>query len=94
MDVEGGDMQIGHHHTYALRWYLLFLVDMSMFVDKRATYIDEVYLQYFINLIVIHEYNLEPACIGLLVLEARRELFWKTKQMTRSYTLFMVIYCY
>lgn len=37
--------------------YLFFLVDTSMFVDTSATYIDVVYLKYFINLIAIHEYN-------------------------------------
>lgn len=57
VDVEGDDMQVKHHRTCAWRCYPLFLVDMSMFVDKSATYVDMVYLQYFIDLTAIHEYN-------------------------------------
>ena len=56
-DAEGDDLQVEYHQTCALRCYLLFLIDTSMFVDKSATYIDVVYLQYFIDLTTIHEYN-------------------------------------
>lgn len=57
VDAEGNDMQVEYHQTCALRCYLLFLVDMSIFVDKSVTYINVVYLQYFIDLTTIHEYN-------------------------------------
>lgn len=56
MDAEC-DMQVEHHQTYGLRFYLLFLVGTYMFMDKSATYVDVVYLQYFIDLTTIHEYN-------------------------------------
>ncbi|CAI8618364.1 unnamed protein product [Vicia faba] len=57
MDDEDDDMQIEYHWTCALRCYLFFLVDNSIFMDKSATYVDVVYVKYFIELIVIHNYN-------------------------------------
>lgn len=69
MDVEGDDTQVEHHRTCALRCYLLFLVDTSMFMGKNATLIDVVYLQYFIDLTTIHEYN-KGHMFGLPVLES------------------------
>lgn len=57
MDAEGDNMQIEYHQTCALKCYLLFLVGMSMFLDKSEIYVDVVYLQYFIDLTAIHEYN-------------------------------------
>ncbi|CAL5203488.1 unnamed protein product [Lathyrus oleraceus] len=57
VDAEGDGMQVGYHRTCTLRCYLLFLVDTSIFVDKSVTCVDVVYLQYFIDLTVIHEYN-------------------------------------
>lgn len=35
----------------------MYLVDMSIFVDKSATYINVVYLSYFIDLERFHEFN-------------------------------------
>ena len=57
VDAEGDDMHVVYHRHCALRCYLLFLVGTSMFVDKSATYIDVIYLKYFIDLRMIHEYN-------------------------------------
>lgn len=57
VDTKGDDMQVGYHRTCALRCYLLFLVATSIFVYKNATYFNVVYLQYFIDLTAIHEYN-------------------------------------
>lgn len=57
MGAEGDDMQVEHHQTYALRCYILFFVGTSIFVDKSATYVDVVYLKYFIDLTAFHEYN-------------------------------------
>lgn len=57
LDVEGDDKLVEYHRHYALRCYLLFLVDTSMFMDKSSTYVDVVYLQLFIDLSAVHEYN-------------------------------------
>ena len=56
--VEANDnAHITHHKVCALRSHLLYLVDMSIFVDKNAYYVNVVYLRYFIDLGRIHEYN-------------------------------------
>lgn len=52
---------------------------MSMFVDKSVTFVDVVYLKYFIDLIEIHEYNRGPHLLGLLVLEVWKSLSLKDK---------------
>lgn len=57
VDADGDDMQLEYHLHCGFRCYLLFLVDTSMFLDKSATYVDVVYLKYFINLTIIHEYK-------------------------------------
>lgn len=79
-DVEGDDMLVEYHIQYALMCYLLFLVGMSMFVDKSATCIDVVYLKYFTDLIVIHEYNW--GCLFGLPVKLGEGYLWKKKQMT------------
>lgn len=50
MEAEGDDEQVLFHIQYALRSDFLYLVDTTIFVDKSATYVDLVYLTYFINL--------------------------------------------
>lgn len=60
LNVEGDDVHVEYHRQCALRCYLLFLVNTSIFVDKTTTYINMVYLKYFIDLTAIHEYNWEP----------------------------------
>lgn len=55
--TDGDDEKAMQHRAYALRTYLLYLVDTSIFVDKSAYYVDVAYHQYFSNLERIHEYN-------------------------------------
>lgn len=57
VEVDDDDAHKIYHIICALRSYLLYLVGMSMFVDKSAYYVDVVYLRYFIDLGGIHEYN-------------------------------------
>lgn len=57
LNVIGDDMRVECHWCYALRCCFLFLVDTFMFMDKSAVYVDMVYLKYFTDLSVIHEYN-------------------------------------
>lgn len=56
---------IEHMH---LREYMLYLVNMSIFVVKIAYYVDVVYLRYFTELKQIHEYNYTGRLFGLDVL--------------------------
>ena len=55
--VDGDDEQVVIHIPYALRAYLLYLVDTTIFMDKSATYTYIVYLRYFVDFERIHEYN-------------------------------------
>lgn len=54
MDVEveakGDDEQVLFHRQCALRLYFMYLVDTSLFMDKSETYVEVVYLTYFIDL--------------------------------------------
>lgn len=53
----GDDEQVGLHIAYAMRAYLLYLVGITILVDKSATYIDVIYLRYFEDFKRVHEYN-------------------------------------
>lgn len=54
---DGDDARVVYHRGCVLRAYLMVLVDMSIFVDKNKTYIDVIYLRYYIYLERVHEYN-------------------------------------
>lgn len=60
------------------------MVGTSMFVDKSATYVDVVYLKYFIDLTAIHEYNWWGRLFGLPVLEVGRGLSLENKENYRE----------
>lgn len=79
LDDVGDDMQVEYRRHCVLRCYLLFLVDMLMFVNKIATYVDVVYLKYFIGLNAIHEYNWGAACLVYLYSKMGENCLWKTK---------------
>ncbi|XP_050891419.1 protein MAIN-LIKE 1-like [Lathyrus oleraceus] len=53
----GDDEQVGLHGAYALRVYMLYLIDTTIFMDKSATCINIVYLRYFMGFEWNHEYN-------------------------------------
>lgn len=74
------------HRQCTLRCYLLFLVEMSIFMDKSETYVDVVYLKYFIDLTAIHN-----ACLFYLNSKLGECCLWNTKQMTWSWMMFMII---
>lgn len=57
VDVMSDDAHVAYHVVCALRTYFLFLVDKSIFVDKSLTYVDIVYIEYFMDMDMIHEYN-------------------------------------
>lgn len=39
-DTDDDDLQVTYHRECALRCYLIFLVGMSVFVEKSVTYVD------------------------------------------------------
>ena len=57
------DLHVTYHRECDLRYFLVFLDDTFVFMDKSATYVDVTYLKYFINLTTIHEWNLRTTCL-------------------------------
>lgn len=45
--VTSDNEKIAHYRAYVMRGYLLYLVGTGIFVDKRATYMDVIYMRYF-----------------------------------------------
>lgn len=78
LDAEVNDVQVEYHQQCALRCYLLFHIGTSIFVDKSATYVDVVYLKYFINITAIHEYNWRDACLVHMYSKLGDGCLWKT----------------
>lgn len=50
LDDDGDDAHVAYLRVCALRSCLLVLVDTSIFVSKSLTYVNVIYLRYFINL--------------------------------------------
>lgn len=57
LEYDGDHAYVFHHRACALRSYLMYLVDMSIFVDKNAHHVDVVCLRYFNDFEKIHKYN-------------------------------------
>lgn len=57
LDADGDDIHFAYHRVCALRLYFFILIDTSIFVDKSVTCVSVIYLRYFIDLKMIHEYN-------------------------------------
>lgn len=53
--ANGDDAQVLHDRC--IQSYLMYLIGMSIFMDKNAYYIYMVYRRYFIDFNRIHEYN-------------------------------------
>lgn len=90
LQVSGDDEHIMYHRACALKSYLIYLVNTSTFVDKSTYYVDVVYLIYFIDLEMNHEYNW-GAYLIYLYSKLDECCLWKIKQMRFSCTL-MIIY--
>lgn len=56
-DVAGDDARVACHKAYALMSYFMVLVGTCIFMDKSVTYEDIFYINSFIDLEKIHEYN-------------------------------------
>lgn len=56
---------------YALKSYFLILVGTSIFVDKSATYVDVVYLKFFMDFGTDSRVQLRRNLFGLLVIQVR-----------------------
>ncbi len=53
-DIDGGmEEEMQKLQDQALRIFLLYLVDITFFTDKSATYVDVAYLRYFRDLDIV-----------------------------------------
>lgn len=71
---------------------MLYLVDTSIFMDKSATYMNVIYLQYLDDFEAIHEYNWGSTCLVYLYYKLFEGCMWKTKHVTCSITLLAIIF--
>lgn len=56
-NADDNELHVTYHKKCSLRCFVIFLVDTSIFMDKRITYVDVAYLKYFIDLSANHEWN-------------------------------------
>lgn len=70
----------------------MFFVSTTIFVEKSVTYVDVVYLKYFINIYMIHKYNLRVSCLVYLYFKIDEVSQWKTRRVTKNNYIFMVTY--
>lgn len=85
--ADGDDAHVMHHRACPLRSYLMYLVDTSIFIDKKAYYVNMVYLKYFIDFMRIHEYNYGFTYLVYPYLKLTKGCLSKIKHMTTSCTL-------
>lgn len=60
------DAHASYYKVCALRTYFMFLVDTSISTDKSVTYINVVYIKYFMELERINKYNWEASSLAYL----------------------------
>lgn len=57
MDDAGANAYVSYPKVFALKTYFQILVDTVIFVDKSVIYVDIVYIKYFMDMEMIHQYN-------------------------------------
>ena len=66
VDDDGDDARVAYYRACELRSYFLVLVGMPRFVEKIMTYVNVIYLKYFIDLNIRVEkwvWHAVPACL-------------------------------
>jgi hypothetical protein len=87
-----GDMEdeVQNLWAQALRIYLLYLVGITIFIDKSATYVGVVYLRYFRDLEVVAGYSWGVAALSHLYKETNNVAHWNTKHLSGYLTFLHV----
>jgi len=73
-----------------LHIYLFYLVGITLFTDKRATYVDVAYLRYSRDLEVATGYSWGVATLSHLYKEINNVAHWNTKHLSGYLTLLQV----
>jgi len=90
-DNEGGmEEEVQKLRDQALLIYLLYLVGITLFTDKRATYVDVVYLRYFRDLDVVVGFSWGATALSHLYRELNHASHWSTKHLLVYLTLLQV----
>jgi len=90
-DIDGGmEEEMQKLQDQALRIFLLYLVDITFFTDKSATYVDVVYLKYFRDMEVVSGYSWGPGALSHLYRELNRVSNWNIKHLSGYLTLLQV----
>lgn len=92
VEARGDDEKVLYHRQCILRSYVIYFVYTSIFVDKSATYINEVYLSYFIDLEWTDEYSWRSSNLIYLYSKLCEDCLCKIIHVTGSCTLFTIIY--
>jgi hypothetical protein len=66
----------------ALRIYLFYLVDITLFTDKSAYYVDVSYLKYFRDLELVASYVWGAAALPHLYMELNNASYYKTSHLS------------
>ncbi|XP_058780432.1 protein MAIN-LIKE 1-like [Vicia villosa] len=56
-EQEGDRLFTEYHRACTLRCWFMLLIGIALFVDKSKTYVDMTYLQYFIDLTTVDQWN-------------------------------------
>jgi len=75
---------------YGVRIYLLYLVGITLFIDKSATVVDVVYLRYFRDLDIVVGYSWGVAALAHLYRELNKVARWNCGQVSGYLTLLQV----
>jgi len=67
---------------HVVRIYLLYLVGITLFIDKSATAVDVVYLKYFRDLDLVVGYSWGAAALARLYRELNKAACWNCGQVS------------
>lgn len=71
-----------------MRSYFMVLVDTCIFLYKSSTYVNVIYIRYFINLEMIHEYKWRENCWVYLSSKLDEGIQWKTSTLSYLYSIY------
>ena len=91
LEIEHGVIQeVQRLLDQAVRIYLLYLVGITLFIDKSTTIVDVVYLKFFRDLDIVASYSWGPAALAHLYRELNKAARWNYGYVLGYLTLLQV----
>ncbi|RHN46794.1 putative protein-serine/threonine phosphatase [Medicago truncatula] len=88
LDNEGGMEEVVQRlRDQTLRIYLMYLIGITLFTDKSATYVDVVHLRYFRDLEVVAGFSWGAARLYDFYMELNHAAHWSCSQLSGYFTL-------